>query len=141
MNFHDFSQKPPARGAPHFAKNRTIWNKSALIQLFCKETPRLGFTTCNHSENQSFGADDRKETKIEVRTNTNGPKLEQKRCHFGAKWSTFWRKLVQKWGSPLRRLDIRIPADPAPRAWSFDARGYPGFPSPPTPMICMRLYR
>ena len=97
--FPPFPTKATGQGGSHFAKNGTKVFKSALIQLFCKGAPRLGLMTCNHSENQSFGADDRKETKIEVRTNTNGPTLEQKRCHFGAKWSTFWRKLVQKWGS------------------------------------------
>ena len=78
--------------------------------------------TCNHSENQSFGADDRKETKIEVRTNTNGPKLEQTRCHFGAKWSTSWRKIVQKWGPPVTDEGQTDLDHPAPRAWSFEAR-------------------
>ena len=83
-----FPTKATGQGAPHFAKTGIKRLKSAEIKLFCQGAPRLGFTTCNHSENQSFGADDCKETKIEVRTNTNGPKLEQTRCHFGAKWST-----------------------------------------------------
>ena len=106
--FPPFPTKATGQGVPHFAENGTILAKSAQIKLFCKGAPRLGLMTCNHSENQSFGADDRKETKIEVRTNTNGPKLEQTRCHFGAKWSTSWRKIVQKWGPPFRTEVRRI---------------------------------
>ena len=34
MNFVDFSQKPPARGAPHFAKSGIIVDKSVEIKFF-----------------------------------------------------------------------------------------------------------
>ena len=96
--FPSFLTKATGQGGPPFCQKCVIIVQKCRNQAFFKEAPRFGLTTCNQSENQSFGADDRKETKIEVRTNTNGPKLEQTRCHFGAKWSTFWRKLVQKWG-------------------------------------------
>ena len=120
--FPSFPTKATGLGGPHFSKSAIKPPKSVFSQLLCKGAPRLGLMTCNHSEDQGFGADDRKETKIEVRTNTNGPKLEQTRCHFGAKWSTSWRKIVQKWGSPVTDEGQTDLDHPAPRAWSFKAR-------------------